>query len=53
MTNREKFKETFGFEPCHDICLMPEEIRCPDGDCDQCRYDDWWEKEFTGELEIL
>lgn len=51
MTNREKFLEIFGFTPSKDVCIIPEEIRCPDSDCDKCKYNNYWYREYTGRLD--
>ena len=48
MTNRERFIQTFGFDP-DSICVMPENV-CPKGtkafegkECKDCPYDNFWE----------
>ena len=45
MTNREKFKEVFGFEQDGDPCVAPQEI-CNHEDCDYCPFWGWWDKEY-------
>ena len=52
MTNREKFKEVFGFTPTKDAeCVAPRaicDIRldiCAHGD-DECPFWNWWDKEY-------
>ena len=49
MTNREKFKEIFGFmidDKCEEgVC--PEGFDCEDLTCDNCPFgSDWWNKEY-------
>ena len=46
MTNADKFKETFGYEPAQ-MCLLPIWI-CVDqgGECDNCPFKSWWDKEY-------
>ena len=48
MTNKEKFKEVFGMELNPEICLVPTMIKCPEGDCDHCKYNNWADEEYTG-----
>lgn len=52
MTNAEKFKEVFGFDPDTSICIRDD---CPDkyADCEwynrfrgMCQCDEWWGEEF-------
>lgn len=52
MTNKEKFIETFGFEPETHACVFK-------GNCSQCKalsYDhycdisDWWNDDFKGSV---
>lgn len=49
MTNREKFKETFGFNFDSDSfsnCLAPEGV-CKNYDsCEECPFDEFWDKEY-------
>lgn len=45
MTNREKFKEVFGFEQDGNPCVAPQEI-CNHEDCDYCPFWGWWDKEY-------
>lgn len=48
MTNKEKFKEVFGFEPDTNICIMNakvcNETKCPEN----CNYKAqfWWNEEY-------
>lgn len=51
MTNREKFKEVFGYLPNHDTCIIPDTIRCPTANCEECPYDNWWDDQYTGRFE--
>jgi hypothetical protein len=50
MTNKEKFKEVFGFIPCEnltDSCPLPfKACSLTDGDCDKCPFNKWWDKEY-------
>ena len=54
MTNREKFREVFGFDSCHTSCPMPNKVcieeRNRSGDiyfsCRKCTFFDWWNKEY-------
>ena len=49
MTNREKFKETFGFHFDSDSfsnCLAPEGV-CKNYDsCEECPFNEFWDKEY-------
>ena len=45
MTNREKFKEVFGFTP--DSCPLPTNVcRNVSFRCKACVFRDWWDKEY-------
>lgn len=47
MTNREKFKEVFGFEKNKNICLMPDSVCASvNFECPFCPFKDWWDKEY-------
>ena len=54
MTNKEKFIETFGFEPDRNVCIAPtkvcdEVVRTnPDvtTPCVKCPFKDWIDKEY-------
>lgn len=48
MTNREKFKEVFGFKPNDDAeCVAPSKIcYIQDDICNDCPFEDWWDKEY-------
>lgn len=52
MTNAEKFKEVFGFEPDPDVenefCIFTETDCEKMGvqDCDDCPNNDWWDHEY-------
>lgn len=48
MTNAEKFEEVFGFKPNRNLCYMPDEVECPNTDCDKCKYNKWLKEEWTG-----
>jgi hypothetical protein len=43
MTNREKFKEVFGFTP--DSCPLPKKI-CVDTECKECVFFHFWDREY-------
>ena len=45
MTNREKFKEVFGFEQDGNPCVAPQVV-CNHEDCDSCPFWGWWDKEY-------
>lgn len=54
MTNREKFKEVFGFYPDVVTCVAPPKI-CEiekGNDCYNCPFYDWWDKEYKACFEI-
>ena len=49
MTNSEKFKEVFGFEPDVNICIFhtiscPCKVKCLSADCDYGQ--EWWLKDY-------
>ena len=53
MTNKEKFKEVFGFTPNPDAeCLLPVWVcdsqngRCLAPGGDDCPFADWWNDEY-------
>ena len=49
MTNREKFKETFGFNFDSDSfsnCLAPEGVCRNYDSCEECPFDEFWDKEY-------
>ena len=48
MTNREKFKETFGFEPNTETgCIAPFSVcNVTKGKCEDCPFDTWWDNEY-------
>ena len=53
MTNREKFKEVFGFTPrAESECVAPvmicrsREYVCLDPDDSDCPFWNWWDKEY-------
>ena len=57
MTNREKFKEVFGFYPDVASCVVPRkicaiEIKKGNDDCYNCPFDEWWDKEYKACFEI-
>ena len=45
LTNAEKFKEVFGFEP-HGCPLPPAVCKASNASCNKCPFDDFWEKEY-------
>ena len=46
MTNREKFKEIFGYTPTRNHCLVPEKFCKTQMDHDRCPFNGWWDKEY-------
>lgn len=46
-TNRDKFIETYGFEPNEKGCIAPE-IVCiaNNNDCKGCPFLKWWDREY-------
>ena len=52
MTNREKFKETFGFKPNNTCAIAPFKICNQYEECllddteNNCPFYDWWNKEY-------
>lgn len=54
MTNREKFKEVFGFYPDMVSCVVPRKTCAinKDYDCDKCPFDGWWYKEYKACFEL-
>lgn len=50
MTNREKFKETFGFNIDTDHlssgCVAPWGVCETIRGCDECPFDEWWDREY-------
>jgi len=57
MTNREKFKEVFGFYPDVVTCVAPHKICLIEiekgNDCfNNCLFEDWWDKEYKACFEI-
>lgn len=50
MTNKEKFKETFGFAPSegelHEVC--PDHFDCTEiPNCSACPFsEEWWDREY-------
>lgn len=45
ITNADKFKETFGFEPDTSHCPMSLYVKTCMG-CDDCEYRDFWGQEY-------
>ena len=45
MTNREKFKEVYGFELEGSPCAAPQSI-CNEQTCERCPFWGWWDKEY-------
>ena len=45
MTNREKFKEVYGFELDGNPCAAPQSI-CNEQTCERCPFWGWWDKEY-------
>ena len=51
MTNREKFKEVFGFSPNKGVsgnlsCPAPKKICDERKGCVGCPFKNWWEREY-------
>lgn len=46
MTNREKFKEVYGFELEGSPCVAPEKVCDHYGECGRCPFKGWWDKEY-------
>jgi hypothetical protein len=47
MTNREKFKEVFGFKQNEKECVAPEIIcQINNNECLRCPFRDWWDREY-------
>lgn len=55
MTNAEKYKEVFGFEPDKGNCPSNDCGTCPLHDCD-CRplkaAVDWWDSEYKEKADV-
>lgn len=45
MTNREKFKEIYGFALDGNPCAAPQSI-CNEQTCERCPFRGWWDKEY-------
>lgn len=45
MTNREKFKEVYGFELEGSPCAAPQSI-CNEQTCERCPFWGWWDKAY-------
>jgi len=45
MTNREKFKEIYGFALDGNPCVAPQSI-CNEQTCERCPFWGWWDKEY-------
>lgn len=54
MTNAEKFKEVFGFEPEIPLeCLFPKEVcKVASNDCNKCPFLSWWDREYLECFEL-
>ena len=49
-TNRDKFKEVFGFEPNEDDCIAPVYVcMANNSDCKGCPFKTWWGREYKGD----
>ena len=51
MTNGEIFKQIFGFAPYTDPC--PKDYPCNAPECKDCKYNDWLDQEFTGNVPTI
>ena len=45
MTNREKFKEVFGFVLEADPCIITHD-ECQEHECRDCPYASWWDTDY-------
>ena len=52
MTNREKFREVFGFYPSNRDCVMPKKVCKEQDGCTSCPFDDFWKMEYKECFEI-
>ena len=55
MTNKEKFKEVFGFSPNRMIgsmCPAPDKVCRQQHNCPTCPFQFWWTKEYKSCFEI-
>lgn len=57
MTNMEKFEEIYGFPPNINPCIIPKTI-CPAEKsafpaqvCANCKYQYWWDNQYTKYVE--
>lgn len=46
MTNKEKFREIFGFTPSGIHCLMPDKVCEEQERCSKCPFGKWWDMEY-------
>lgn len=49
MTNREKFEAVFGVkfvEKTATFCAIASDEECNGKECENCRYNRWWEEEY-------
>ena len=53
MTNREKFKEVYGFELEGSPCVAPEKVCDHYGECGRCPFKGWWDKEYLPEVKRI
>lgn len=54
MTNKEKFKEIFGFFPHVASCVVPTRVcKEQEGRCEGCIFEDWWFKEYKPCFQML
>ena len=51
MTNKEKFKEVFGFTPDERVCVATPKV-CLGNECEVCPFDDFWNKEYKACFKI-
>ena len=52
MTNREKFREVFGFSPVVSQEVCPDGFEC-EGLCTICPFNgEWWEREYKECFEL-
>ena len=54
LTNAEKFKEVFGYEPNMGLSMC-DLASCDNYRCNNCPYEEhcnWWNEKYTGEFHI-
>lgn len=48
MTNKEKFREVFGFAPNNGVinCIIPLKVCEEQKNCSKCPFSRWWDMEY-------